>query len=499
MRKPLLFFLLWIPMLFRLQAQEVINKTCAFSTILNEMAKADPAYEQESREWFRAAKNHPAARMAGISDTTYTVQVVVHVVYLGNNKYENIPDSIIVSQIDALNRDFNSRNSDTANLRSFFIPFRGNAKIKFELAKFRPNGSSTNGIEHVQGKLGTAGNSFNPILDNMKRADDLLTGLLGSGTPSWRVKNYLNIWVCDLNYLSRKCRTCLTLCDTCGALGGYSYPPANIPHWNQILIVGGDTITQNSALDRGANDGIVIDFRFFGQNNWYSNDSMSARARLRYSGGRTTVHEVGHYFGLRHTWGDAITLDTVQLTPDGCYLDDYIDDTPNNKDAFAKELSDPYNNPCDTSINSCDDPYLGVDYPDMYEDYMDYSTDLCYNLFTQQQVDFMRYILTNKRPGIITKKEVDVLANLVQNPKLKEAGISFYPNPAKNELHLQFVHLNADLHVDLIDVSGKVLRSLLINRNTTDQALDIQNLADGMYLLKFYNDGFMASDKFMKR
>lgn len=55
------------------------------------------------------------------TDSVYTVQVVVHVVYLNNNKYENIPDSIIQSQIDALNRDFNARNADSVNLRPFLF------------------------------------------------------------------------------------------------------------------------------------------------------------------------------------------------------------------------------------------------------------------------------------------------------------------------------------------------------------------------------------------
>lgn len=477
-------------------SQDFINKTCGFGTILNDIVKAKPNYDNEYQQLFQSIKNKPNGRIGSTDDTTYTVQVVVHIVYLGNNKYENIPDSIVQSQIDALNRDFNTLNSDSTNLREYFKQFRGNAKIKFELAKFKPNGTPTNGIQHVQGKLGSIAGTFNPIFDNMKRADDLLTILFGSGTPSWDVNKYLNIWVCDLNYQSRKCRTCLTLCDTCGALGGYAYPPANIPHWEQILILGNDTIRQNSALNRGNNDGIVIDFRFFGQDNWYSKDSMSLRARLRYSKGRTTVHETGHYLGLRHTWGDAIE----PLTPDGCFLDDYIDDTPNNKAAFANQISDPTNNPCDTSINSCSDTYLGIDYPDMFEDYMDYSTDLCYNLFTKQQVDFMRLILTTKRPNIITKRELEpTLPTSIRNPKLKDAGISIYPNPANELLTVHFDRaLNKDVSADIIDITGKVISSTLLKQHTFDYFVDVKSLAAGIYLIKISNEDFSTSAKFVK-
>lgn len=476
-------------------SQDYTNKTCGFNTILNEITKADSNYESESQQLFKSITQRTNSRLNGEEDTTYTIQVVVHVVYLGNNKYENIPDSIIESQINALNRDFNALNSDSSNLREFFKPFRGNAKIKFELAKIKPNGSATNGIQHVQGKLGILGSTFNPIFDNMKRQDDLLTALLGSGTPSWDVKKYLNIWVCDLNYNTRKCSTCLTLCDTCGALGGYAYPPANIPHWEQILIVGNDTIRINSALERAANDGIVIDFRFFGQNNWFSRDSMSDRAKLRYSKGRTTVHEVGHYFGLRHTWGDAI----APLTPDGCYLDDYIDDTPKNVAAFANQISDPINNPCDTSINSCNEPYLGIDYPDMFENYMDYSGDLCYNLFSKQQVEFMRLILTTKRQNLIIKKEVESVPTLIRNISLAKAGIGIYPNPTSNSLQIHLHQsLSTALLVNIIDITGKIVSSALINKGVFNQIIDVSTLSNGMYLVQFSNNEFSAVDKFVK-
>lgn len=77
---------------------------------------------------------------------------------------------------------------------------------------------------------------INHLIDNVKRPDDIFTGLFGSGSPSWPVSRYLNIWVCDLNYATRKCPTCLTLCDTCGALGGYAYPPANAINWGGLAL-----------------------------------------------------------------------------------------------------------------------------------------------------------------------------------------------------------------------------------------------------------------------
>ena len=50
--------------------------------------------------------------------------------------------------------------------------------------------------------------------------------------------------------------------------------------------------------------------------------------------GKMLVHEVGHYLGLRHIWGDGY-----------CNFDDYIDDTPNS----VSESS--WN--CNFNLNSC--------------------------------------------------------------------------------------------------------------------------------------------------
>lgn len=222
---------------------------------------------------------------------------------------------------------------------------------------------------------------------------------------------------------------------------------------------------------------------------------MSARARSRYAQGRTTVHEVGHYLGLRHTWGDAIE----PLTPDGCFLDDYIDDTPNNEAAFANQITDRINNPCDTSINSCYDPYLGRDYPDMFENYMDYSGDQCYNLFTKQQVDFMRFILTTKRAGIITKREIESIPTAINNLKLRETGISFYPNPATNNITVSVEKpLKSSISVNLIDVTGKIVSSQLLPNNIMNHSLDVSSLANGIYMIQFSNQEFTAIDKFVK-
>lgn len=489
---------LWILMLYvaisflSLNGQEI--RKCANDDILKNDLLNNPTIGTQYLRQINDAVNNIIQYDSTIAntDSVYTIQVVVHVVYLNDNKYENIPTDIIQSQIDALNRDYNALNADSVNLRPFFTPFRGNAKIKFELAKKAPGGATTIGITRTKGNLGNL-SGWDPLstilwtalgVEPLKEDFFLLTS--STGKSPWPAGKYLNIYVCDLNYANRKCRTCLTLCDTCGALGGFAYPPSNAINWGPL------------ALDRGKNDGIVIDFRFFGENNWYARDSTSQRFRDFYSHGRTTVHEIGHYLGLQHTWGNVVNLPGLPVT-DGCTVDDFMDDTPEEEQAFANNLVRGFTNPCDTTINTCNKIYLGRDYPDMYENYMDYSTDLCYNLFTKQQVNLMRYNLLTRRSGIISKREISSIPTAINNIKLKETGISFYPNPAKNSLNILVEKpVKSAISVNIIDVTGKVVSSQIISNNTINQTIDIAALASGVYLIQFANQEFTAVEKFVK-
>lgn len=492
MKKFPTFFIALITLFFSSQSQDIV-KRCALDDINTQTLSNSPTLTSTYLREISNGINNIVAYDTTLAntDTVYTVQVVVHVVYLNNNKYENIPDDIIQSQIDALNRDYNAQNADSVNLRPFFVPFRGNARIKFELAKKAPNGAVSNGITRTLGKLGNL-RGWDPIstllwtalgIEPLKEDFFLFTG--SNGKSPWPAKDYINIYVCDLNNANRKCATCVTLCDTCGALGGFAYPPSNATNWGAL------------ATDHGKNDGIVIDFRFFGQNNWYAQDSTSQRFRDFYSHGRTVVHEVGHYFGLQHTWGNVLPLPGFD---DGCAIDDFMDDTPEEFEAFANNLVRGTLNPCDTSVNTCNKIYLGRDWPDMYEDYMDYSTDLCYNLFTKQQVNIMRYNLLTRRQYLITKRELEpTLPTSIRNPKLKDAGISIYPNPAKEILTIHFDRvLNNDVAVDVVDITGKIVSSSIIKQHTFDSFVDVKSLASGVYLIKLSNSDFTSAAKFIK-
>ena len=101
-------------------------------------------------------------------------------------------------------------------------------------------------------------------------------------------------------------------------------------------------------------DGVVTDYKAFG---------TIGDLKPDFALGRTTTHEIGHWLNLRHIWGDG-----------DCFDDDFVSDTP---------LSDDSNYGCNLGHVSCGSV-------DMIQNYMDYSDDVCMNLFTTGQKNRMR-------------------------------------------------------------------------------------------------------------
>lgn len=244
------------------------------------------------------------------------IPVVFHVVW--NTAAENIPASAINAVVNQMNQDYSASNSNLSGVRPTFQGSIANTGIQFCLAQLDPAGNPTEGITRTQ----TTQTWFNPDTqtDAMKSAP--------LGRSPWDPTRYLNIWVCDI---------------TSGASGGsitlgYAYLP-----------VGG--------MVGSSIDGIVIDYQY----------GMALSSR-------TATHEVGHYLGLLHPWGNG-----------GCGSDDGFADTPNT----------------DTPTFSCSNTGLvkcGV--LTQYENFMDYSN--CSAMFTPQQSNYMNGVLNGVRSSLLT-------------------------------------------------------------------------------------------------
>jgi len=122
-------------------------------------------------------------------------------------------------------------------------------------------------------------------------------------------------------------------------------------------------------------------------------------ATFFFTEGGTTAHEVGHYLGLYHIWGDDQPLIPGTGTPPYCTGDDsampqvgpfMVNDTPLQSEAT------PTNAPCPTIAGAtcASFPATCDGNNDYFHNYMDYSNDICMSMFTDDQSMVMNYWAT---------------------------------------------------------------------------------------------------------
>jgi len=276
---------------------------------------------EEYEEWL-AEKIIEFKQNKTLKATVVTIPVIVHVIHNGDaiGSNENISDAQVMSQIEVLNQDYrrmlgtNGYNNDAVG---------ADIEIEFCLAQFDTLGNSISGIDRVQ-RAETDWSTYADIASILQPA------------TIWDPVQYMNIWTVDFGSL--------------GLLGVTQLPD------NSGL--GGIPTTGGSALT----DGLVINYQNFGS----VEIAPSGTYQYPYDKGRTVTHEVGHFFGLKHIWGDG-----------ACGVDDFCNDTPESDAGH-------YGCPQDTSCSTAD----------MVENYMDYSDDACMNIFTQDQKTRMRTVLS---------------------------------------------------------------------------------------------------------
>ncbi len=312
MKKITLLFLMLTGVVF-----SQTKRSCHADEMMKEKFKNNPAAEEYMHQMEKFTQNRIAQlknSQRKIVGDVYQIPVVVHVLY--TNSSNNISAAQIQSQLDVLNADFRRTNADRTNKWSQ----AADTKIEFYLAEIDPNGNPTTGITRKQVSKSTWNTSLGEG-DALKKSSQ-------GGVDPWNTAEYLNMWVVD--NIIRNTNT-----GTATILGFAQFP------WDT------DAST----------DGVVMADQYFG---------TTGTAQAPFDGGRTTTHEVGHYFGLRHIWGDG-----------GCGVDDFVSDTPE---------SDAPNYGCASGHTSCGSE-------DMIQNYMDYSDDSCMNLFTAGQRDRMHTYL----------------------------------------------------------------------------------------------------------
>src|SRR5690554_1900151 len=402
-------------------------KRCYSPEYIEYQEQKTPGFKQDVDTQFEIAKNSFQTK----SNETYTIPVVVHIVYNGAN--QNLADSVVHRQIETLNEDFQRRNADTVNLRSEFDFVAGNPNIEFRLAAIDPDGNPTSGITRTSTTTESFMDFFGMMSGDMSSMEAVKNDTTG-GIDPWDQSRYLNIWVCNM-----------AITGFGPMVLGYATPPSGLTNWPP-----GST--------GGMKDGVVIQFEAFGSNN--PND-LGLGTEVR---GRTATHEIGHYLGLRHIWGDG-----------DCTQQDGIDDTPNARDKSEG---------CPLSANTCVDDIQGLDLPDMVENYMDYSNETCQNTFTKGQAELMRSVLENQRKDLIHNNPASV--------KKESFTAALYPNPTQKELNIQINNGMVE-SVEIYNTFGqKIQSSKVANSSVT---LDVSNLDTGVYLVRILNNSGATSVK----
>ncbi|MCW5908632.1 MAG: PKD domain-containing protein [Chitinophagales bacterium] len=304
------------------------QQKCYSTQVVDQLRVADPVYHQglldaelSLKKWVASGEQDPYYSARAVR----TIPLAVHVLY--NTTAQNVSDAAIQNVVNKLNQAYRKLNTSLNSARSAVQPLAADVEIEFCLAQRTPSGQATNGIEHVQ----TSTSCF-----NYTSSPNAMKSTSTGGANPWNSSKYLNVWIVDLCGSS----------PTTGGTAGYAYLPTTGMHGSSI-------------------DGLVIEYSI----------GMNVE---------TWVHEIGHYLGLHHIWGDLSGNACGNVFPD---TDDGFSDTPDSKDP---------NYGCSYKMSCTNNSSYG----DQYENYMDYSS--CTVLFTTQQANYMNNVLTNTRGSLVT-------------------------------------------------------------------------------------------------
>ncbi|RYY41010.1 MAG: T9SS type A sorting domain-containing protein [Chitinophagaceae bacterium] len=319
-------------------------KRCGTEDVINRKMQ-DPVWRAAFEA--RTVPQAPARTVAITSPVT--IPVVVHVVL--SNPYI-ITEAQVDQLIARLNLDFSGLNPDSANGANFYAK-RGHSLIRFARAKRTPTGGFTTGLERRTGSITIVEDTYQDIKHST-------TG----GLDPWDITKYYNIWV------------------GVGDNGLLGIAPT----------IGQGNATEIASSQVGI-DGVCIDYRVF-STGCFSDPSFNM--------GRTVVHEIGHNFGLFHIFSGCSAGADFGNTLNGGLgaglSGAAADDTPGQLASNATSGC-PTGTVASTGCSAATAPNPpGM----MYQNFMDYTDDACYSMFTVNQVKRMHYILETFRPGYLT-------------------------------------------------------------------------------------------------
>ncbi len=385
----------------------------------NQFQAGGKAFEARIREMSAAEEKSVLAD----GDSLYYIPVVVHVLHNGEaeGSGRNLPMSRIQSQIDILNQDY-GRQAGSPGFNNH--PAGADTRIRFCLASQDPNGNPSTGVVRVN----TGVDAFDLFTQNTQL----------KGYSNWNPEKYLNIWVCKLlnSYI------------------GYAQYPMISPLW-------ADSLPMVPNVEDVQPDGVVIEYRVFGDV-----PSGESGPYTSYNKGRTASHEVGHYLGLLHIWGDGGSCADNKT--------DFCSDTPPQAT---------YTSGCPNPPSSCQTGTAA-----MIENYMDYTNDVCMNIFTQEQKTRMRIVLRNcvRRKSVkSTSSSCGISAVNPGQDRLEISRLILEHDPDGNYLDIKPVETEIR-ELSVCDIFGRRIAFLQpeINYATYTTRIQTGGLARGTYFVR---------------
>lgn len=294
---------------------------CGFDELLERSFSADPQ-TREIVDQENLAIQGLLEQRAPASVSGIIIPVVVYVVYQPADAiWTNVTNNIIYGQLNALNAVY-----APAGVQFCLASSAGSSSLPTTLD---PTGATDPGIEWVS----------SPLANHLTSQEAALKAVVPPSAAVLPAANFMRIWVVeDIDDPTHS---------TPNGVAGYARFPGSVPP---------------------ALDGIVMRYDVFGD----VSTCGCSYLLPNYDEGDVLAHEVGHYLNLYHTFqGGCSGMDAATCASAG----DYVCDTPPVAAANS-------GCPAPGSVDSCNET---PNAPDLLDNEMDYTNDICRATFTPGQ------------------------------------------------------------------------------------------------------------------
>lgn len=356
------------------------------------------------------------------ADTVFEIPIVVHVIHQGEpigSEY-NPSDETIINWINATNAIFDG------TAPGILSPEDGGAQlsIRLVLAQRDEACNPTSGILRVDGSSVTHYSTAGLTMETLEENEHEIRAL-----SRWNPLTYYNIYIVH----------------SIDGQDGYS------------------------------DDLFVSGYAYFP---WASTsrDGSFMLSWTVYNSPQTFAHELGHAFGLFHTFqGGGLEMCPVE---DDCTTSgDFVCDTEPTGYTFEYCPTGAMINPCTSA------PYAGVQYNIMHY-------GVCVkDRFTPGQREFFLYNLHRYRMSLVLSTGMDdpVVETFTPVGACVPGALKVYPNPAQNLLNVQFTSEGATSgQMRVIDVLGRTVyaQSIDVVSGENHTTIDLNQWAAGTYIVE---------------